>query len=140
MSLQIRVLGAGDEMLLAEAVGMIEEADLTPQRAAAHLADPDLVNVVAIADGGIVGFVYGHVLRRFEAVSFFIYSVDVAETHRRRGVGRAMLERLKALAPERGWDEMFVFTNRSNPAAMRLYASAGGVSPPPDDVVMFDFD
>jgi aminoglycoside 3-N-acetyltransferase I len=138
--MEIRVLGRGDEGLLARAVAIIEEAELTPTRAAAHLADEDLVNVVALEGGAVAGFVYGHVLRRFEAVSFFIYSVDVAEAHRRRGIARAMLERLKALMPERGWDEMFVFTNRGNLAAMRLYASAGGVSPPPDDVVMFDFD
>jgi hypothetical protein len=49
-----------------------------------------------------------------------------------------MLERLRDLMPERGWDEMFVFTNASNEPAMRLYASAGGVRPNPDDV-MFDF-
>ncbi|THD81105.1 MAG: GNAT family N-acetyltransferase [Phenylobacterium sp.] len=138
--MEVRVLAPGDEDLLIRAVAMIEEGALTPERAAAHLADDTMVNVAAIEAGEVTGFVYGHVLRRFEAVSFFIYSVDVVEARRRRGVARAMLERLKALMPERGWDEMFVFTNRGNEAAMRLYASAGGLSPPPDDVVMFDFD
>ena len=139
MTAAICVLGPGDEALLVEAVAMIGEAELTPERAAAHLKDADLVNVVAVDAREVVGFIYGHVLRRFEAVSFFIYSVDVAEGHRRRGLARTMLERLKDLMPERGWDEMFVFTNRGNEPAMRLYAGAGGVSPPPDDVVMFDF-
>lgn len=139
MTAEIRVLGPGDEALLAEAVAMIGEAELTTERAAAHLKDADLVNVVAVDAGEVVGFIYGHVLRRFEAVSFFIYSVDVQESHRRRGIARAMLQQLKTLMSERGWDEMFVFTNRGNEPAMRLYAAAGGISPPPDDVVMFDF-
>lgn len=138
--MEIRILRPGDEALLARAVAMIEEAELSPAQAAAFLADPSLVNVVALAAGEPVGFVYGYVLKRFEAVSFFIYSVDVEESHRRRGVARAMIEALKREGRTGRWDEMFVFTNAGNAAAMRLYASAGGVRPPPDDVVMFDFD
>lgn len=138
--MDVRILRPGDEALLARAVAVIDEAELTLAEAAAFLADPMLVNVVALDGGEPVGFVYGHVLKRFEATSFFIYSVDVEETHRRRGVARAMLEALKREGKTGRWDEMFVFTNRGNPAAMRLYASAGGVSPPPDDVVMFNFD
>jgi ribosomal protein S18 acetylase RimI-like enzyme len=136
--MEVRVLAPGDEALLVRTLAMNEDLGLTPARAAAHLADEALVNVVAVEDGEPIGFVYGYVLRRFETTSFFIYSVDTHEAHRGRGVARAMLERLKALMPQRGWGEMFVFTNASNQAAMRLYASAGGVRPNPDDV-MFDF-
>jgi hypothetical protein len=50
-----------------------------------------------------------------------------------------MFDVVRRLAWRRGWDEGFVLTNRSNPAALALYASVGGVRPPPDDVVMFDF-
>ena len=95
---------------------------------------------MAVEGGEAVGFIYGHVLRRFEATSFFIYSVDVAETHRWRGIGKAIMAALSAETARGRWDEMFVLTNRSNGAAMALYASAGGVTPEPDDVVMFDFD
>ena len=51
-----------------------------------------------------------------------------------------MIAALSGLGRSGRWDEMFVFTNASNAAAMALYASAGGISPPPDDVVMFDFE
>lgn len=138
--MDLRVLGPGDEELLIRAVAMIEEAELTPEGAVAHLADPSLVNLVAVVSGEVAGFVYGYVLKRFEATSFFIYSVDVDERFQRQGIARAMISRLQVLSLARGWDEMFVFTNRGNAAAMRLYASAGGVVPEPDDVVMFDFD
>ena len=77
--------------------------------------------------------------RRFEATSFFIYSVDVVESHQRRGLAKAMLARLAEEGRAGRWDEMFVFTNAGNAAAMALYAGAGGERPPPDDVVMFDF-
>lgn len=138
--MDIRILAPGDEDLLVRAVDLADEGPLTPARAAEHLADPTLVNVVALEDGEPIGFVYGYVLRRFETVSFFIYSVDVAESHQRRGYARAMLEALKTAGRTGRWDEMFVLTNAGNTAAMALYASAGGVSPPPDDVVMFDFE
>jgi ribosomal protein S18 acetylase RimI-like enzyme len=135
---EIKVLGPGDEDLLVRAVELADEGPLTPERATAHLADTDLVSLVALDGAEPVGFVYGHVLRRFEAVSFFIYSVDVIESRQRRGIAKAMLGKLSELGRSGRWDEMFVFTNAGNAAAMALYASAGGVRPNPDDV-MFDF-
>jgi ribosomal-protein-alanine N-acetyltransferase len=138
--MDIRILEPGDEDLLIEAVELADEGPLTPARAAAHLADASLVAVAAIEEGQAVGFVYGHVLRRFEATSFFIYAVDTAPSHQRRGIAKAMIAALEAEGRTGRWDEMFVLTNRGNDAAMALYASAGGVSPPPDDVVMFDFE
>ena len=136
--MDIRILAPGDEDLLVAAVDLADEGPLSYARATAMLAEPDLVNVVAIDAGEPVGFVYGYVLRRYEAVSFFIYSVDVAETHQRRGLAGAMLARLSELGRAGRWDEMFVFTNAANAPAMALYASAGGVRPNRDDV-MFDF-
>jgi ribosomal protein S18 acetylase RimI-like enzyme len=137
--MEIRLLGPGEEDLLIRAVELADEGPLARAGATDHLADEDLVNVVALDGGAPVGFVYGYVLRRFEAVSFFIYSVDVAPSHQRRGLAKAMLASLAELGREGRWDEMFVFTNAGNAPAMALYASAGGVRPNPDDV-MFDFD
>jgi ribosomal protein S18 acetylase RimI-like enzyme len=138
--LDIRLLAPGGEDLLIAAVELADEGPLSRARATAHLADESLVNVVALEDAAPVGVTYGHVLRRFEAVSLFIYSVDVIESHQRRGLAKAMIASLSAETAKGRWDEMFVLTNRSNAAAMALYASAGGVTPEPDDVVMFDFD
>ena len=133
------MLQPGDEALLVRAVELADEGPLTGERAAAMLAEPDLVNVVALDTGAPVGFVYGYVLRRYEATSFFIYSVDVAESHQRRGLAKAMLAQLSDLGRTGRWDEMFVFTNAGNAPAMALYEAAGGHRPNPDDV-MFDFD
>ncbi len=138
--MDIRFLGPGDETLLIEAVSLTDEDVPSVERATAHLADQDLINIVARDEGRVVAFIYGHVLRRFEATSLFIYSVDTAESHRRRGIAKAMIAALAAEGRTGRWDEMFVLTNAGNAAAMALYASAGGVSPPPDDVVMFDFE
>jgi ribosomal protein S18 acetylase RimI-like enzyme len=136
---EIRVLEPGDEDLLIQAVALTDEGPLRYARARLHLADQDLINVVALEAGAVAGFVYGHVLRRFEATSFFIYSVDVAEPFQRQGVAKAMLAVLAEHGAAGHWDEMFVFTNAGNDAATALYRSAGGVRPNRDDV-MFDFD
>ena len=137
--MDIRFLKPGDEALLIEAVALTDE-DCPSAAAPGHLADKDLACLVALDAGEVVAFIYGHILRRFEATSLFIYSVDTTPTHQRQGIAKAMLQALAAEGRTGRWDEMFVFTNRGNAPAMALYASAGGVSPPPDDVVMFDFE
>ena len=137
--MDIRILRPGDEDLLVRAVELTDEGPLSRERAVVHLADQDLVNAVAIEGDEVAGFIYGYILLRFEKTSFFIYSVDVAEAFPRRGIGRAMLAALREYGAADHWDEMFVFTNAGNAAAMALYESAGGVRPNLDDV-MFDFD
>jgi ribosomal protein S18 acetylase RimI-like enzyme len=139
LAVEIRILSPGDEDLLIAAVNLTDEGPLSRERAAAHLTDTDLINVVALKDGEVAGFIYGYILRRFEKTSFFIYSVDVAEPFQRRGIGKAMLAVLGQHGAAGLWDEMFVFTNAANAAGMALYQSAGGVRPNPDDV-MFDFN
>ena len=67
---------------------------------------------------------------------YLVYDVDVVESHRRRGVGTALLERLAALAREHGIEEGFVLTEPDNEAANLLYAKVGGVR---SEVVMWDF-
>lgn len=137
--MDIRILTPGDEQLLISAVAMIEEANLTIEQARKHLADPVMVAIAAIVDGQAVGFLYGYELRRFEAVTFFVYAVDVHEAWRRQGVARGMFDQVRRVAFQRGWNEGFVLTNHSNAPAMALYDLMGGVRPPPDDVAMFDF-
>jgi len=85
-----------------------------------------------------VGSVYVHELprRRRGGAMFFVYYVDVAESHRRRGVGKAMLARLDELARGRGIAEGFVLTEPGNDAANALYRSAGGRR---IEAVMWDF-
>jgi ribosomal protein S18 acetylase RimI-like enzyme len=67
---------------------------------------------------------------------YLVYDVDVLDSHRRRGIGTAMFQRLAALAREHGIDEGFVLTEPDNEGANRLYAKAGGVR---SEVVMWDF-
>jgi ribosomal protein S18 acetylase RimI-like enzyme len=122
----IRRLVAGDEAV----VERLAERD--PARTA--LLVDDRVTFVAAFDGDEpVGFAFGYELpRRHGRPSiFFVYELGVDERHRRRGIGRRLMEELLA-----GRDEAFVLTEPDNHAANALYASLGGTRV---DSVMWDF-
>ncbi len=50
----------------------------------------------------------------------------VAASHRRMGVGRALLQRILSLAQEKGWARVYWTTARSNEPAQALYDSVVG--------------
>ena len=135
---QVRILRPGDEDLLIDAAKFSGAPTLSHHQAANHLANMRSVYLVALDHNTPVGFSYGYVLPRFHTNAFFIYSVEVDESFRKNGVGRAMLSRLVEEGRNGAWSEMFVITNANNEAAMALYHGAGGVRPNGDDV-LFDF-
>jgi ribosomal protein S18 acetylase RimI-like enzyme len=57
----------------------------------------------------------------------FLYELAVDEAFRRRGVGRALVERLAALARDAGCYGMWVVTDADNRAARATYERTGGV-------------
>ena len=128
--MRILLLQPGDEQLLCDAEAVFsEEVAPSLERAAMLLGLAEFIMVVALDDDGdVMGRIYGHVLHRWEASEFLLYEVDTAEAHRRKGVGRALIEFLKTLAQSRGWQSLWVLTDAGgNEAANRLYQSGGGV-------------
>ena len=104
----------------------------------ALLADPRTLMLVAFDGERPVGFVLAHELarRHGDRAKLFVYEVDVAESHRRRGIASALLARLGEQAHERGIRTGFVLTDRDNASANALYRSAGGAS---EEVVQWTF-
>jgi ribosomal protein S18 acetylase RimI-like enzyme len=68
----------------------------------------------------------------------WINEVGVAPTHRGQGIGKQLIDALLEAGRSRGCTEAWVLTDRTNEAAMRLYASRGGKEFPRDQV-MFTF-
>lgn len=123
--IEIRLLGPGDENVV-EALRTYEgEGD--PE---GLLADPRSLFLVAFDGAAPVGLVVAHELprRHGDRSKLFVYEVDVAETHWRRGIASALLARLTELARERRIRVGFVLTEPDNVAGNALYASAGGSS------------
>jgi ribosomal protein S18 acetylase RimI-like enzyme len=125
MTIKIRRLERGDE---SPFVGHRELLD-----------DPHAIVLVAFDGDEQVGFVLAHDLprRHGNARQFLIYEVEVAESHRRRGIARSLLERLADLAGEHGIGEAFVLTEPDNERANALYGSLGGSR---SEVAMWDFE
>src|SRR4029077_17092551 len=95
----LRLLTPGDEGVVRELAGYEGLGD--PE---ALLADPRTLMLVAFDDERPVGFVLVHDLPRGhgDRSRLFVYEVGVTESHRRRGIGSALLARLARLARERG--------------------------------------
>jgi ribosomal protein S18 acetylase RimI-like enzyme len=106
------------------------------------LSNSQNILLSAELDEELVGQVIGYILDRWDKDEpmLFLYSIDVAETYQRRGIGTALIEAVRRLGRAQGCSESFVFTNESNLAGMQLYQSTGAKRSNPDDVVMFEYD
>jgi GNAT superfamily N-acetyltransferase len=121
--ISIRLLAPGDEDVVRELATYDGPCD--PE---SLLADPRTLLLVAFDAERPVGLVLAHELPRRHGLraKLFVYEVDVAETHQRRGIGSALLARLAELARERGIPSGFVLTDPGNGPANALYRTAGG--------------
>ena len=136
----IKVLRANDEALLAAIGRNVFDDALDPRATREFLTDPRHHLVVAVENGVVIGFASAVHYVHPDKLSpeLWINEVGVASTHRRRGVGKSILESLLSLGRELGCAEAWVLTDRGNHAAMRLYATSGG-SEAAADQVMFTF-
>ena len=87
-----------------------------------------------------VGQLLGYLLDHWDGTGpmLFLYTIDVVEQHRRKGIARALINEFKKIKIEMGCSEIFVLTHESNQAAMQLYASMSGIRVAQDEA-MFEF-
>lgn len=99
------------------------------------LANDDNILLLAYWEDQIAGFLTGYRLQRLDKrkAEVLLYEIEVHENFRKKGIGKALIASLKNWAKEVGADEIWVLTNRSNTAAMALYASAGGATESSDE-------
>ncbi|MEU5381640.1 GNAT family N-acetyltransferase [Streptomyces sp. NPDC007148] len=87
-----------------------------------------------------VGFVSGvETIHPDKGTEMFLYELAVAEPYRRRGIGRALVERLAALARKLDCYGMWVLIDTGNDVALAAYRSAGGEDDGTCSVVTWDF-
>lgn len=95
------------------------------------LASPGHVMLLAYAGGAAddvpVGFVTGvEMTHPDKGTELCLYELEVAEPHRRGGIGRALTDALVAEARRRGCYGVWVGTDMDNTAALATYGAAGG--------------
>ena len=135
--------------MIIDRLGELDEARVA---AASHLFDEDVRSAAtgsflsldghhllfASIDGVDVGFVSGvETTHPDKGTEMFLYELGVDEAHRRKGVGRALVEALARLARARGCRGMWVATEPGNKPAIATYRSAGAT--PPEASVTLDW-
>jgi aminoglycoside 6'-N-acetyltransferase I len=140
MAIAIRLLRSGDESVLGDVAPSVFDDPIDPAATRAFLTDPRHHLAVALDQTTVVGFTSAvHYLHPDKPKpEMWINEVSVADTHRERGVGRALMDAMLAEGRRVGATEAWVLTDRDNPAAIRLYQAAGGEERHPDPV-MFNF-
>lgn len=127
VTVQISRMGPSEAAWLARAAEPLFDAPPTRGPLKAYLADRRNVFLLASVNKEPVGFLRGTSLGQLHTrhPQMFLYEVAVGREHRRRGVGRALVERLLKDCRSRQYDEVFVLTDPGNRAAVRLYRRTG---------------
>lgn len=125
--MEIRLLRAGDAGALENVAAGVFDDVVSPVFTAEFLADPRHHLCVALDNGLVVGFGSAvHYIHPDKPPQLWINEVGVADSHLKRGLGKAIVQRLVALCPELGCSEAWVLTEENNAAARALYRAAGG--------------
>jgi len=140
MGLSVRRLGRDDADLARTALRAVYGPELGEPPCEVFLDEPRTHLLVAFDGEQPVGVAYGYELPRLlrEGTAMLMYEIEVAPLARRRGAGRALMDRFRTLCDELGLDSMWLLTDDGNPAAQALYRGAGGERHPMDQV-MFRF-
>jgi ribosomal protein S18 acetylase RimI-like enzyme len=136
--MRIQRLGTGDDAKVAQASALFDgptRADATRR----FLGERGHHLLIAYLGDTPAGFVTGVELTHPDkGTEMFLYELGVAEAHRRRGIGTALVAALVRLAQEAGCYGMWVLTDQDNRAALATYEAAGAAREP--DTVMLGWD
>ena len=146
MAIEIKVLQAGDDRVLMKVGAEVFDNPIDPELTREFLEDPRHHIAVAIDDGVVVGFASGvHYVHPDKPAELWINEVAIAPTHRRRGLGKSVLQALFKVGRAHKCKAAWVLTDRINVAAMALYSSVGGTEGaddvgPVDAMLGYSFD
>ena len=127
MTIEIRLLDAGDAAVLDNVADDVFDFDIRPEMAGRFLESPSHYIAVAIDDGTVVGMATANeYLHPDKPVMIWVNEMGVAGSHRRRGIGKQLLTRILDMAKDMGFEEIWLGTEDDNVPARALYESAGG--------------
>ena len=133
--MRVRRLLPGDELAVLHAGYLFDEKMLDLPAVREYLADSRNMLLFAFEGSEALGFLRGTELLQLDSrrKQMFLYDIGVDEGYRRRGVGKALITALLRDCRERGFEEVFVFTDPANLPAVSLYQSTGAVTETPAD-------
>ena len=100
-------------------------------------ADEKNVLLASYTNGLLSGFLWAYVFLCPDNSNpkMFLYSIDVFDEFRRKGIAKQLIGELKNIARMHNCCEMFVPTRKSNSAAMALFRATGGKIENDDDIL-----
>ena len=146
--MQIKRLGADDAILALRAITRLK-TEMSPairdglkaENLERFLKRKEDYFLSALVDEEPIGFALAYQLMRVDGQQdmMFFYEIVVDSEHRNKGVGKALIHHLKSICRDNKIAKMWVLTNKSNTAAMELYASTGGIESTAGDEVSFTY-
>ena len=111
-----------------------------PDATRRFLEEPDHHLLLAYDGEQPVGMITGvETTHPDKGTEMFLYELSVADSHRGRGIGRALVGALAGLAREHGCYGMFVLTDDDNAAALATYRAAGATEESSHVMLGWDF-
>ncbi len=135
---QVRLLARSEAALLERVADEVFDDPLVPSLITEFLDDPRHHLAVALQSGQVVGFASAvHYVHPDKPAEMWINEVGVAPNAHRRGIGRALLDCLRAHAKVLGCRSAWVLADTDNDGAQRFYKALGGEASP---AIMYNFD
>lgn len=130
--------GAGEEVLVRAAVEGVQGRGVEEGAVREFLRDEGCYVLVAVAGEEVVGCLVGYAMKKLHRGErqMLLYSVDVKEGWRGRGVGTGLVRGFVEEGKAAGAYAMWVLTNEGNRAAVRVYERCGFRRVNRDDVMM----
>jgi ribosomal protein S18 acetylase RimI-like enzyme len=105
------------------------------------LSRDDVYFVAAFEDDIPAGFLIAYLLPRIDCPQdmVLLYEIEIDERYRGEGIGKQLINTLKESLADREINKMWVLTNETNIAAMKLYEKTGGTRSSDTDIVLFEY-
>lgn len=137
MPIEIRLLNSGDAAVVQQVAPDVFDYPVDPRWTEEFFADARHHLIVALDDGVVVGMISAvDYVHPDKAPQLWINEVGVAPSHRRRGIGRRLLDTMLEHGRTLGCTEAWLGTEETNTAARRLYESTGAA---PEPFVLYSF-
>jgi ribosomal-protein-alanine N-acetyltransferase len=98
-----------------------EKEAFTKKQITQLLTEYNAISLIAKVDSEIAGFVIGRASVDRNALNGHILTLDVSPRHRRKGVGKKLLEEIERIFKEKGAEACYLEVREGNAAALSLY-------------------
>jgi ribosomal protein S18 acetylase RimI-like enzyme len=130
-SIEVRRLGPQDLDALLDVDDGLFDDPLIPEEAAAFLADPANLLLIAWEGRHAVGMLTGTFLRHPDKpLSLFVNELGTREAWQRQGIATALVQQAIAIARDRGARGVWLGTEADNAEAISFYRALGAAELP----------